>query len=78
MFSSFSKNFSKNNSWLTNGILENNTTFTDLFNYNDADANRWGSLINDYQRNQSGFYVDPNIIKDYLYINIAIKNNYNI
>tara|TARA_Y100000992_G_scaffold302656_1_gene278025 strand:- start:5715 stop:8702 length:2988 start_codon:yes stop_codon:yes gene_type:complete len=76
MFSSFSKNFSKNNSWLTNGILENNKSFVDLFNYSGADANRWGSLINDYQRNQSGFYVDPNIIKDYLYINIAIKNNY--
>lgn len=76
MFSSLSKNFSKNNSWLTNGILENNKTFTDLLNYDGADANRWGSLINDYDRNQSGFYVDPNIIKDFVYINIAIKNNY--
>jgi len=76
MFSSLSKNFSKNNSWLTNGILEDNKTFTELLNYSGADANRWGSLINDYERNQSGFYVDPNIIKDFLYINIAIKNNY--
>lgn len=76
MFSSLSKNFSKNNSWLTNGILEDNKTFTDLLNYDGADANRWGSFINDYERNQSGFYVDPNIIKDFIYINIAIKNNY--
>ena len=71
----FNKKFSKNNSWMTHGTLKNNIAFLYLLTYQNEDLNKWGSLIHDHERSQYGIYVDPNLVKDYLYISVGIKNN---
>ena len=75
-FSVFNKYFSKNNNWIVAGTLDQNTSIRnlyDLYNYTEYDKNKWGSLIYDHERNQYGFYIDPTLVKDDIYINIAIK-----
>ena len=71
----FNKQFSKNNNWTTHGTLKNNIAFLFLLTYQGEDLNKWGSLVRDHERSQYGMYIDPNLVKDYLYISIGIKNN---
>jgi len=71
----FNKKFSKNNNWMTHGTLKTNLAFLYLLTYQGEDLNKWGSLVYDHERSQYGMYVDPNLVKDYLYISVGIKNN---
>ena len=71
----FNKKFSKNNNWMTHGTLKSNTAFLYLLTFQNENLNKWGSLVHDHERQQYGMYVDPNLVKDYLYISVGIKNN---
>jgi hypothetical protein len=71
----FNKKFSKNNNWMTHGTLKNNTAFLYLLTFQNENLNKWGSLVHDHERQQYGMYIDPNLVKDYIYISVGIKNN---